>query len=370
MARRLKNNPLDDIVKVSLEIANPTSSGEDFGSMLALVAAPANPPSGSKPTANTFMTITSAKDLVESYGYSRDEDTYKMAAVVFDQKPMPSKLNLFVREPEENVDAALDRANAAGDFYGVYVLNASTADLMKAATWVNEREKLLAYQYTDIESNPFNNGTNLRVFGMFSGNADGYTSENLPDGNKYAGIAFMARCFVYQPGSETWDKKEVADVVPSALTSAQKLDIQAANATVVLRYAGKNVTIGGKTVGGEWIDVIRFRDWLKNKVQSNVFAAQVENTKLPYTDKGIGVIKSAIISALDEGVAVGGIPETEFDSNGQPVYGYTVSVPLASEIPADKKQSRVLSGITFSARIAGAIHVTEISGTLTYSNIA
>lgn len=39
--------------------------------------------------------------------------------------------------------------------------------------------------------------------------------------------------------------------------------------------ASKNITQGGKTGGGEWIDVIRFRDWLQNDME--VLAMKNEN---------------------------------------------------------------------------------------------
>ncbi len=46
--------------------------------------------------------------------------------------------------------------------------------------------------------------------------------------------------------------------------------------------------------------------------------------------------------------------------------GYTITVPLASEVSASDKKNRKLSGVSFTARLAGAIHETQIKGTLVY----
>jgi hypothetical protein len=42
-----------------------------------------------------------------------------------------------------------------------------------------------------------------------------------------------------------------------------------------------------------------------------------------------------------------------------------VSIPNIDAIPADKKESRILPDVKFSARLAGAIHAVEIRGTVT-----
>lgn len=43
--------------------------------------------------------------------------------------------------------------------------------------------------------------------------------------------------------------------------------------------------------------------------------------------------------------------------------------PLAADLTSTQKASRILKDCKFSARIAGAIHVVEIKGCLTYENL-
>ena len=120
---------------------------------------------------------------------------------------------------------------------------------------------------------------------------------------------------------------------------------------------------------GEWIDVIRFRDWLAEEIKVYVLNVLVNNEKVPYTDAGIAIIEGAIRQSLRQGQVNGGIAPVEYDEEGNKNLGYTVTVPLAANISANQKASRILTDVKFTARLAGAIHVVEIKGSLTYENL-
>ena len=72
---------------------------------------------------------------------------------------------------------------------------------------------------------------------------------------------------------------------------------------------------------------------------------------------------------LSLGQRRGGIAPTEYDEDGNKNLGYVIEVPLASQISANVKASRVLPDVKFTARLAGAIHAVEIKGSLTYENL-
>ena len=225
---------------------------------------------------------------------------------------------------------------------------------------------MYAFEYTDIDSCPVKNFSFYRTFGIFSGLADGYAAEKQPAENQYAALAWMAKCFGYNPGTETWNLKELATIVPTKLSTEQKKALGAENINTFLRYAGCNCAMGGMTLAGEWIDVIRFRDWLKNELQVRTFNALKTNRKVPFTDGGIGLIEGVMDSTLKDGQDIGGIAPTEYDDDDNPIYGYTVTVPKASDLTEAERKSRKLTGCKWSARLAGAIHAVEISGNLTF----
>ena len=106
----------------------------------------------------------------------------------------------------------------------------------------------------------------------------------------------------------------------------------------------------------EFIDVTRFIDWLQARLKENIFRALAVNPKIPFTDSGIQAIVSEVEGVLRRGVTLGGINPDE------PI---TVTAPLASEVDANTKASRLLPDIRFIAVLAGAIHKVQVRGTVT-----
>ena len=364
----MRNNSLDDIIKCDVEISSPGSSDATFNTILLVVAGP----TGTGTAVSGATAISKADELLD-YGYETSSAAYTAATVAFSQNPSPDEMLFIIREKEtgketyEDVATTLARANAQAAFYGIHLTEfRDSEDIEAAKTWAEANEKMLGFEFTDIDNCPVKNFSAYRTFGVFSGLADGYDADAQPAENEYVALAWMAKCFGYDPGTETWNLKELASVVPSKLSATQKKSLEDKNLNTFLRYAGCNCTIGGKMLSGEWIDVIRFRDWLKNELQIRAFNALKANRKVPFTDAGIGLIEGIINAVLKDGQDIGGIALTEYDDDDNPVYGYTVTVPKASELTEAERKSRKLTNCKWSARLAGAIHAVEISGNLTF----
>ncbi len=411
----MKNNPLDDLVKCSIEISSPASSDETFDSILVVVAPPAAADStdtGEKKTMARVTAISQADELLD-YGYTVEDPAYAAALVAFSQSPSPDELYICIRrkaesggdtaesegstadasetedsaaeapdagtpggsgggsdteEPKvwENIQTTLSRAKAEAGFYGICLVGFRDPETIEGAVaWAEANEKLFAFEYLDPDACPVKNLSFYRSFGLYSGEADGYEEGEQPAKNQYAALAWMAKCFGYDPGTETWHLKELASIVPSALSTARKKELEEKHINTFRRYAGCNVTFGGYTLAGEWIDVIRFRDWLKAEMQINVFNALKTNRKVPYTDAGIGLIEGKMEETLLKGQTIGGIAENEYDEENL-VPGFTVTVPRATSLTEAERKSRKLPGCRFTARLAGAIHATEIEGYLSF----
>ena len=194
----------------------------------------------------------------------------------------------------------------------------------------------------------------------------GWFTNQTGDYDKFLDVAIVATCFGYAPGSETWALKTLALVSPSTISTTLAASLDNQNMNYYVSIAGNNVTQTGKMLGDEWIDVIRFRDWLKNDLQLRVFNAFRMNPKLPFTDNGISVIDGCMKASLKSGQVVGGIAEDEYDADDNLIPGYTTSVPLAANLTSAQKKSRNLSDCKWTARLAGAIQVVEIEGQLGY----
>lgn len=381
----MKNNPLDDIVKCNVEISSPASNDATFNVILMVAEPPAS--AGSR-TINKTTAISTADELLD-YGYTINDPVYSAAETAFSQNPAPDQLLVIARIKTvntqevddldegttftetnvtwEDIKTCLARANSEAQFYGIHLTSfREPADIQAAMEWTEANEKMFGCEYTDYDSCPIRNFSYYRTFGMFSGKADGFDANDQPATNQYAALAWMAKCFGYDPGTETWALKPLATIVPSALSTAEKNELDGKNINRFLRYAGDNITIGGNMVSGEWIDVIRFRDWIKNEMQVNVFNVLKANRKVPYTDGGIGLIEGAMEATLSNGQTIGGIASTEYDSDGNLIPGYTVSVPRAADLTEIQRKSRKLIGCKWTARLAGAIHAVEIEGYLTF----
>lgn len=368
----MTNNPLDDIVKCNIDISSPVSNDATFDSILLVVK---GPESSGKKTMGKTTAISQADELLD-YGFTTEDSAYIAATVAFSQNPMPSDLYVCIRKETagegeaiayEDIKDTLARAKSEASFYGIHLTGfRNAADVQAAVSWTEANEKMFCFEYTDIGQCPVSNFGFYRSFGMFSGNADGYDDGEIPIENEYAALAWMAKCFGYDPGTETWHLKELATIAPSSLGTGEKKALEESKINTFRRYAGCNITFGGYMLSGEWIDVIRFRDWLKSEMQVNVFNAMKANRKVPFTDGGIGMIEGQMEATLAKGQSVGGISPTEYNSDGEVNPGYTVTVPVASDLTEAERKSRRLTGCRYTARLAGAIHAAEIQGSLMF----
>lgn len=183
---------------------------------------------------------------------------------------------------------------------------------------------------------------------------------------EYPDVAWTARMLTIAPGGDDWANKQLAGVSTSPLTATQKAAILAKNANTYESYNGISLTNPGKTSGGEWADIIRFRDWLKNRIQVDQVQLLINRDKIPYTDSGLQLIGTTLKASLRAGQEAQGIAPDETKANGDPNPGYVVQVPLAANVSDATKATRI-AYLKFSARIAGAIHMTVVTGSLAYS---
>ena len=254
------------------------------------------------------------------------------------------------------------------DFYGVALASRTNADILAMAQWCEANEKLFGTCVAGADVLDGSDNTDIASQLMLANYYRTFCFYH-EDTNDFPEVAVMSRCFTAIPGSETWALKRLAGVNVDLLTETQFNVLKAKNVNTFEKFRNLSLTQTGKVSAGEWIDVIRFRDWLAEEIKVNVLHVLVNNEKVPYTDPGIAIIEGAIRQSLRQGQINGGIAPVEYDENGDKNLGYTVSVPLASTISPNQKATRILENVTFTARLSGAIHVVEIRGSLTYENL-
>lgn len=169
----------------------------------------------------------------------------------------------------------------------------------------------------------------------------------------FMAAALVGRCLPLTPGGETWKFKTLAGVPAYSLTSTQKSNIVARNGNGYETISSLNITFDGKTGDGNFLDVRRGLDYLREDLTKSVFTALAANDKVPYTDAGISIIESEVRGALKRS-----------EVNGILDFGSEVIVPLVSSVSAADKTSRTLNNVKFKGKLAGAIHKANVVGTV------
>jgi len=257
--------------------------------------------------------------------------------------------------------------NEDNAWYCLHLTERTQARILEAAAWTETQEKIFG---TAVQEAGSTNAGSTTDTGYLLKNSQYYRtfwSYQKNANTEYPEIAWASRVLTIAPGGDTWALKRLAAVTPDKLTATERTVIFGKNGNTFEYYQPSiALTNPGKVAAGEWIDIIRFRDYLKDLIQTNMVQLMINRDKIPYTDGGIQLLGNNLKSSLRTGQNVGGIAPDELDAEGKPVPGFNVTIPLNSEIDDAIKASRVVY-FKFNARIAGAIHVANISGALAYS---
>lgn len=256
---------------------------------------------------------------------------------------------------DTRLDALL---NIDPEFYAVMVENNSPVNMDFVARWCLTNDRMCGFgpQYTKPAA---------FVSGEFSAGAD-YTALMANDAawglftaeprSTFKEAAWFSNMLPRDPGSATWAYKVLDGIGADTWTPTERALIEA-SAHKANHYAAEasiGITRPGKMFGGEWIDVVRGLAWLEARMEERIFAALVNNPKIPYTDSGISIIGAEVSAQLQEAEDRGVI-----DS------GWTVTLPTAAGQATADRAARILRDLDFAARLAGAIHTVNIAGTVT-----
>ena len=391
------SNNYDMIATVDIDLETPLVDGTSFDNLLIVGPLPKVTPKKAPPKVGAYSSI----DEVVEAGWETSGDGADpvgvAAQVAFGQSPTPTTIYIApiqtvttpatdgqgkaTTAPESAVET-LRRAMGTSGWYVVCTAGVDKAEYEKIAAYIETQRKMFVYTELDCFPKageergededlvkPSVGGVYFRTVGVYGRVSTDQTDEEIPEANKYLNVAFTAKWLNYSSGSETSAFKTLASVYPSKLSTDEMKALEAKNLCYFITVGSKNVTMRGITVGGEWADIIRFRDWLQNDMRTRIVNLLVVNPKVAYIDNGIGLVENQMLASLKDGQKYGGIAPTEYDSDGNEIPGYTTSVPLAADISSTQKASRSLKDCRFSARLAGAIHAVEVKGCLTNENL-
>lgn len=245
------------------------------------------------------------------------------------------------------------------DWYLAVINSVAEADILSASSKIEAIKKLLIVRSNEVDNfDPTATGSILYQLKSLSYDRTAFIY-NGDVSTKFIDSAWAGRMLPKQVGTENWSFKNLKGISPDNLSSSNSNAILSQNGNTYETFSGRSITKEGKVVSGEYIDTIRGADWLKARLQENLFLLLVNNEKIEYTDIGGDIIRTKMIEVFEEAVTNNFIAK-DFEGNGI----YTIQIPNVLDIPQNNRMSRNFSGISFIARLAGAINKISISGNL------
>lgn len=240
------------------------------------------------------------------------------------------------------------------DWYGLLTHFNSKAYVEAAAAWIEANKRLYVAASCDsamrntVSSGTDDVGESLKSLAYKkTALIDCAGAEDFPD----AGA--IGKCFPYTPGEETWKFKTLAGVPVFSYTATQRTNLRAKNVNFYETTSGVNMLEEGYSSSGDYIDFVRYLDFLEARIQERVFSKLSTAKKVAYNDDGIAIISTEV---------KGHLASDEDREVLNP--GWSVSVPKVATVPLVDKSARILRNVTFSAVYSGAIHSVAISGTV------
>lgn len=360
--------PLKDIVDVvvSLSPVSTVRSGFNIGLIVGK--------STIISTSDRVKTYASLEEMI-SGGWSGTEPEYAAANLYFSQTPRPGKVAIGRWDGgggETAVQALTACRTANYEWYAAYVCNATKAEILLLAAYVETAQPstILFYTTADSDVKPGTAGNVLlslkaskykRTIGQYSTVS-------------HAAAAIMGYAMGANTGltnsAYTLAYKQEVGVNTETLTSSEITNIKNANGNVYIsRGNSYNLFEQGVNAAGYPMDEIINLDVLTNDIQLAVMDALVANPKVPQTDEGVGilvnVITSACVAARNKGFIAPGIwnaPQIGSIATGDTLSaGFVILADtIASQSQADR-EARKAPPINVLIKLAGAIEHVAIS---------
>ena len=180
--------------------------------------------------------------------------------------------------------------------------------------------------------------------------------------NTFPELAYVGANAPYDAGSVTWANLQLSGVGASKaddslLSTNHKSNIMSKNCNYIESDGGLTFTRTGQVASGEWIDIIRGRDWLEAEMEASLIDLLVNQKggKVTFTDSGINQVRSVMHTVLQSAI------------NRNFLESFTTQLPAASDVSFADKSARTLKDVSFVGYLAGAIHEVTVTGNLTYA---
>lgn len=306
---------------------------------------------GSSATAKEYKSYASLEELDKDH--AKNSEVYKAALAIFGQDNRPPELAVMLKKTEDTWEEFLPKVFDK-DFYFLVSTSSTVENIIAIADAI---ETVDSKQFFASSSN---------LADVASIKAKGYkcttvfyhtTVDNYPE------AALVGEAGSKPVGSITWKGQRLVGVQPLEISAAELKDIHDAGAITYVTKAGDPVTSEGKTISGEYIDVIHAKHYTIYSIEYEVqkLFNNARNQKIAYENSGIAQIEGAVRTVLQRCFLQGIIARS---ADG--AASYSTTFKTREQTTPLERASRVYTGGSFEFELAGAIHETTIRGVVTF----
>lgn len=268
---------------------------------------------------------------------------YKLAQRLFMQKPQPQEVAIFGKKgsAEEAFKGALE---VNSDFFFVVCTDNSAEAIKALSNQCQVNNKIYAVTVNDLEQAKALQGVGDNTFVAFHNDPEAYLAEGL------------AVVMSYKIGGKTAKFKKIQGVDEAVISLTDLKELEKKNIFTYIKKLGVLQTTEGKMLSGEYIDIVLGEYWIRFRMEERMQRLAMTQDKIPYTNRGIGMLVSVAEQVLNQAV------DMEIIEAGQ----YRVDYRKREDVPSNDVALRKYDYIVWTAMLQGAIHSGQISGVLTY----
>ena len=338
---------IQSIVNVSIERATNQATTQDLNTVAILTE--------HVRFVEDFKVYTTLAEMSDD-GFVVGDAAYKYAQIIFSQNPRAPQVVVGKKAALDSYVQAIQDLESQFNQWLFLITDAeSDADHTAIAAYIETTEKFYVLHSADADAPTVTAdlGSALKALGYER--TFGIYSSNAAIGVPAAG--WLGRFAPQQLGSTIWLYKPITGITPDNFTTTQLTNLNNKNWNSYTTVEGTPVVFGdNKVFGGEYIDVMLGVQWIITRMRERVWGTLLNSRKVSFDTAGIAKIESDIRSVLAEATDLG-ILAADF----APV----ITVPNALSLTSAQRNSRILTGVTFEARLAGAIQkVDGIRGTV------
>ena len=293
------------------------------------------------PSQNINFKYITAENVKE---FSTESKVYKLASRLFMQKPQPQEVAVVGKSGTavEGFKKVLEETN---DFFFLTCTDNSVETIKGLSNLCQVNNKVYAVTVNDYEdAKKLFEEVYDNTFVMYHDDSDSFVAEAL------------AVVMSYKVGGKTAKFKTLQGVKAANVSLTQVNELHKSNLFTYVEKLGVLQTSEGKMLSGEYIDVILGEYWIRFRMEERMQRLALTQDKIPYTNRGIGMLVGVAELVLTEAVAMGIVEE------GQ----YRVDYKVREDVDSNEVALRKYDYILWTAMLQGAIHTGQISGILTY----